>query len=248
VRDLLGLRGGVYDFATDPDLLASYQADPTMPGWSPDDALQIIRAHPDKATAPRTRTVYSNSEYVLLGYVIQRASGQPAPDYLADLIERMGLPATSFPTDTALPSPFSRGYITNGQPTAAAPRDATASNPLVPWTAGALVSTVPDMTRYAPMMATGAGLPPEIAAQRQAWTPTPTEGVRMQYGLGVRKVGEWIGHEGTMLGYSNTVFYLPATGATVVVMVNAISSNSAPAADLWLDVVQLLYPASLPRQ
>jgi D-alanyl-D-alanine carboxypeptidase len=195
-----------------------------------------------------TRTVYSNSEYVLLGYVIQRASGQPAPDYLADLFERMGLPATSFPTDTALPSPFSRGYITNGHPTPAAPRDATVSNPLVPWTAGALVSTVPDMTRYAPMMATGAGLPPEIAAQRQAWTPTSTEGIRMQYGLGVRKVGDWIGHEGTMLGYSNTVFYLPAAGATVVVMVNAISASSAPAADLWLDIVQLLYPASLPRQ
>jgi D-alanyl-D-alanine carboxypeptidase len=140
----------------------------------------------------------------------------------------MDLPATSFPTDPELP------------------RDATASNPLVPWTAGALVSTVADMTRYAPMVATGAGLPPEMAAQRQTWTPMTTEGVRVQYGLGVRKVGDWIGHEGTMLGYSNMVFHLPATGATVVVMVNAVSPNSAPAADLWLEIVQLLYPDSLP--
>jgi D-alanyl-D-alanine carboxypeptidase len=249
VRDLLGLRGGVYDFATDPDLLARYLADPTLPGWSPDDALQIIRAHPDKAAAPATRTVYSNSEYVLLGYVIERASGQPAPDYLAGLIGRMGLPDTSFPTDTALPTPFSRGYIATDEPSSAAapPRDATASNPLVPWTGGALVSTVPDMARYAPMMATGAGLPPEIAAQRQTWTPMTTEGVRMQYGLGVRKVGDWIGHEGTMLGYSNTVFHLPATGATVVVMVNAVTPSSAPAADLWLEIVRVLYPDSLPK-
>ena len=29
--------------------------------------------------APRTGTAYSNSEYILLGYVIERASGQPAP-------------------------------------------------------------------------------------------------------------------------------------------------------------------------
>jgi D-alanyl-D-alanine carboxypeptidase len=73
-----------------------------------------------------------------------------------------------------------------------------------------------------------------------------TEGVRMQYGLGVRKVGDWLGHEGTMLGYSNTVFYLPATGATVVVMVNAVTPSSAPAADLSLEIV-VLYPDSLPK-
>jgi D-alanyl-D-alanine carboxypeptidase len=248
VRDLLGLRGGVYDFATDPGLLAPYQADPTLPGWSPDDALQIIRAHPDKALAPRTGTVYSNSEYILLGYVIERASGQPAPDYLAGLIKRMGLPATSFPTGTALPTPFARGYIARGEPSSAAapPRDATASNPLVPWTAGALVSTVPDMTRYAPLVAAGAGLPPELAAQRQTWTRMSAEAVPLQYGLGVQKVGDWIGHDGTMLGYSNMVFHRPATGTTVVVMVNAVSMSSAPAADLWLKVVQLLYPDSLP--
>jgi D-alanyl-D-alanine carboxypeptidase len=247
VRDLLGLRGGVYDFATDPDVLARYLAEPTMPGWRPDDALKVIRAHPEKARTPNTNTVYSNSEYLLLGYVIERASGQTAPNYLTGLIERMGLPATSFPTDVALPTPFTRGYLAPGEPpsAAASPRDVTASNPLVPWAAGALVSTVADMTRYAPMVAGGAGLPPEIAAQRQSWTPMTAEGIPVQYGLGVRKVGEWIGHEGTMLGYSNMVYHRPATGTTVVVMVNAVTQSSAPAADLWLEIVQLLYPGSL---
>ena len=102
------------------------------------------------------------------------------------------------------------------------------------------------MTRYAPLVATGAGLPPEIAAQRQTWTRMSAEAVPLQYGLGVQKVGDWVGHDGTMLGYSNMVFHRPATGTTVVVMVNAVSMSSAPAADLWLKVVQLLYPDSLP--
>jgi len=243
VRDLLGMRGGVYDFTTDPDFVARYQADPTLPGWSPDDALRIVRDHPEKAAAPRTGTVYSNSEYVLLGSVIERASGQPAPAYLAGLVDRLGLPATSFPTDTALPAPFSRGYVTTDD-AAAAPRDATASNPLVPWTAGALVSTVPDMTRYAPLLAAGSGLAPQLAAERQAWTPVSTEGVRVRYGLGIRQVGEWVGHEGTMLGYNSAVFHLPATGTTVVVMANAAGA-SEPATDLWGRIVQLLHPGSL---
>jgi D-alanyl-D-alanine carboxypeptidase len=73
-----------------------------------------------------------------------------------------------------------------------------------------------------------------------------TEAIPLQYGLGVQKVGDWVGHDGTMLGYSNMVFHRPATGTTVVVMVNAVSMSSAPAADLWLKVVQLLYPDSVP--
>jgi D-alanyl-D-alanine carboxypeptidase len=247
VRDLLGMRGGVYDFTTDPDFVARYQADPTLPAWRPDDALRILRDHPEKAVAPRTGTVYSSSEYVLLGSVIERASGQPAPTYLAGLLDRLGLPATSFPTDTALPAPFSRGYVTTtGDPSAASGplRDATASNPLVPWTAGALVSTVPDMTRYASLLAAGAGLSPQIAAERQAWTPMSTGGVRVRYGLGIRQVGEWVGHEGTMLGYNSAVFHLPATGTTVVVMANAAGA-SEPATDLWGRIVEILHPGSL---
>jgi D-alanyl-D-alanine carboxypeptidase len=259
VRDLLGMRGGVYDFTADPGFAARYDADPTLPGWTPDDVLKIIRDHPDKAVAPRTRTVYSNSEYILLGYILERASGQKAPEYLADLARRSGLSATSFPTDPTLPTPFSHGYIATGQPpttsgvtpgttaAASAPRDGTASNPLVPWTAGALISTVADMTRYAPMLATGAGLPPQIAAQRQSWTPLTTTGVRLQYGLGITQLGDWVGHDGSIFGYSDMVFYLPTQKATVVVMVNAADGNEVPAQALWGDIVKLLYPNSLPQ-
>jgi D-alanyl-D-alanine carboxypeptidase len=259
VRDLLGMRGGVYDFTADPGFAARYEADPTLPGWTPDDVLKIIRANPDKAIAPRIRTVYSNSEYILLGYVLEKASGQEAAEYLNGLARRLGLPSTSFPTDLALPTPFSHGYIATGQApttssappgtTAAAttPRDATASNPLVPWTAGALISTVADMTRYAPMLATGAGLPPQIAAQRQSWTPLTTSGVRLQYGLGITQLGDWVGHDGSIFGYSDMVFYLPAQKATVVVMVNAADGNTVPAQALWGEIVKLLYPATLPQ-
>jgi D-alanyl-D-alanine carboxypeptidase len=80
VRDLLGLRGGVYDFATDPG------PSRPLPGRSDPARLEPRRRvadhprAPRQGVAPRTGTVYSNSEYILLGYVIERASGQPAPD------------------------------------------------------------------------------------------------------------------------------------------------------------------------
>jgi D-alanyl-D-alanine carboxypeptidase len=255
VRNLLAMRGGVYNFIHDAGFIARDTADPTLPGWTPEDVLRIIRAHPGDASAPDQKTVYSNSEYVLLGFVIEKVTGQTAQQYLTSLIGVLGLPNTFFPTTDALPEPFSRGYlISDGSPKptigtpsttpAAALRDATLSNPLVPWTSGALISTVPDMTRYAPELATGAGLAPDTARLRQTWTSLSSTGGRVQYGLGVSRIGDWVGHDGRISGYSDMVFYLPAQRATVVVMVNATDSNVTK---LWGDIVEQLYPDSLPN-
>jgi D-alanyl-D-alanine carboxypeptidase len=248
VADLLGMRGGVYDFDQDPDFLRRYRADPTLPGWSPDDALAIVRAHPEKAAPPDTATVYSNSEYILLGKILEKATGIPADRYLAGVFERIGLSQTTFPDTTAIPAPLTRGYLSAATSSDNGPfRDTTDSNPAVPWTAGAEISTVPDMMRYAPALATGSGLDAAIAGRRQAWTPLTSTGVRLQYGLGIMQVGDWVGHDGSIFGYSTMVFYLPRDRATVVVMVNAGDGVSVAAQALWGDIVKLIYPNTLPQ-
>ncbi|MGR7027167.1 serine hydrolase domain-containing protein [Geodermatophilus sp. URMC 62] len=252
VRDLLGMRGGVYDFVADEGFLARYAADPLLPGWSPYDALEIIRAHADEAGPPDQATVYSNSEYVLLGLVLERVTGRSARQCTTSVIEDLGLPETSYPTTAALPEPFAHGYVNTdselapADPAADGPRDVTLSNPDVPFTAGAVVSTVPDMVRYAEQLATGAGLAPETARLRQEWTPLTSTGTRVQYGLGVLRLGDWVGHNGSVFGYSDMVFHLPAQEASVVVMVNAADGEAVPATDLWGGIVTLLYPGSLP--
>jgi D-alanyl-D-alanine carboxypeptidase len=252
LRHLLGMRGGVYDFVADEEFMARYVADPLLPGWSPYDVLEIIRAHADEASAPGQATVYSNSEYVLLGLVIERVTGRSAQEYTTTVIEDLGLPETSYPTTAALPEPFTHGYVNTdselapADPAADEPRDVTLSNPVVPYTSGAVISTVPDMIRYAEQLATGAGLAPETARLRQEWTPLTSTGVRVEYGLGVARLGNWVGHNGSVFGYSDMVFHLPEEEASVVVMVNAADGEAVPAADLWDGIVTLLYPDSLP--
>jgi D-alanyl-D-alanine carboxypeptidase len=110
-----------------------------------------------------------------------------------------------------------------------------------------VISTVPDMTRYAAILANGEGLTPDMAAQRQDWTPLSNSGVRLQYGLGITQLGDWVGHDGSIFGYSDLVFYLPEQKATVVVMANAANGESVPAQALWGEVVKLMYPDSLPE-
>ena len=245
IQDLLAMRSGLFDFADDQDFFNQYLADPTMP-WSAEDTLAIIRANAP-VSAPNQETVYNNGNYVILGQVIERVTGQTVDEHLTQLIGELGLPNTSYPTGDTLPEPYVTGYYSDGQmaPPEGGYRDVTLSNPAVAGAAGAIISTVPDMTQYAMELGTGAGLTPETWQTRQTWGPLTTSGVRIQYGLGITQLGDWIGHDGSIFGYSDMVFYLPSEQAAVVIMNNAADEIAVPSQALWGEVVKILYPDTL---
>ncbi len=142
----------------------------------------------------------------------------------------VSLAHTSFPTNAALPRPYAHGYV-GPDPTTGrrATADVTFSNPLVTWTAGALISTVPEMLKYDQELGTGAGLPARLWRLRRSWGALTKTGPRLQYGLGLTRLGDWIGHDGSVFGYSDLVFYLPARRASVVGMANAADGETVPA-------------------
>ncbi len=146
-----------------------------------------------------------------------------------------------------MPEPYVTGYYSDGKMAAPAGgyRDVSRQSIEVPFSAGSIISTVPDMVRYAEELATGYGLSPETFQLRQSFTPMTTTGVKVQYGLGMTQLGEWLGHDGSLFGYSNMVFHLPSEGVTVVVMGNIADEIVVPAQHLFGEIAKLLYPASL---
>ena len=247
IQDLLAMRSGLFDFADDQDFYNSTSPTRRCRGRRRTRWRSSGRTPPRPRRRTRT-TVYNNGNYVLLGLVIERVTGQTVDEHLTGLIAELGLTNTSYPTGDTLPEPYVTGYYSDGTtpPPAGGYRDVTVQTPVIPGAAGAIISTVPDMTRYAIELGTGAGLSPETWQARQTWTPLTTSGVRLQYGLGITQLGDWIGHDGSMFGYSNMVFYLPSEQAAVVVMGNAADQIAVPSQALWGDVVKLLYPDSLP--
>ncbi|GAB2687609.1 serine hydrolase domain-containing protein [Nocardia thraciensis] len=238
LADLLGMRSGVYDYTSDPEFVAAADADPPMAGWRPDDALRIIAAHPDEARPPRTETVYDNANYFLLGRVVEQVTGRPIRDVVNDLVAELGLTETSYPTDARLPDPAARGYAYEG----AEPVDVTDRTPPTVYdAAGAMVSTISDMTRYARMLARGDLLGPRTQRARAQFTELGTS----EYGLGLLRVGAWVGHNGAVAGYRTMVAHLPHRDVGIAVAVNQYSSPDLlemGAEDIWNAIVDELYP------
>lgn len=112
VRDLLGMRGGVYDFATNPEFFPQLLTATPDRVWSIGDALRIIRDNPDKAQPPNSRTAYSNSEYLLLGLILEKVTGRPVRDIVNDLASDYGLHDTRYP-----PTPLCPHLIAGATPT-----------------------------------------------------------------------------------------------------------------------------------
>ena len=96
VRQLLGHRSGLYEYEEDPRVLKPYLQGDYGYTWAPEDLIQIASEH--EATAPPgTKVVYSNTNYTVLGLLVEAASGQSLQAELQQRVfDPLDLSATSF--------------------------------------------------------------------------------------------------------------------------------------------------------
>jgi D-alanyl-D-alanine carboxypeptidase len=239
IRQVLGMSAGIFDFIHDPVIAEDYVADPLLP-FTPDDALAIIRAStPD--FAPGERVQYSNSNYVLLGFILEQLTGQPAETAIAErILEPLGMTNTSFPVTAEMPEPYLPGYAdaADGGPL----RDVTLSNPAIPWTSGAMISTLADLRIWARALAIGTLLTPESQAARLQWGTIATGPLQVAYGLGILQINGLVGHNGGIFGYSSWMMHATDEDATIVVVTNRSGTEGGTADPIVIQLVSRLFP------
>lgn len=215
LRQLAEMRSGLYNYTDDPNFQKALKADPNR-GFVPAELLAYAFQHPSQAT-PGSRFQYSNTNTVLLGLVIEKASGMPFGDYLRrDVLDPAKLKHTVFPAGRAFPNPHAHGYTR--QTKDGKEGDATNWDPSWAWAAGAMVSDQQDLRAWARIVADGTLLSKATQAQRTTFLPTSYPGIG--YGLGLFDNHGWIGHNGSLPGYQSTAVYLPDAKATMVVLLN----------------------------
>lgn len=241
LRDLLGMQGGVWDIREEPAFAEQIVAKTPASEWHEGDRLRAIIAHPERAMPPRRRVEYSNSEYYLLGLVLEKVFGKPVHEVIGDVIAAHGLRSTTYPTDASMPAPDSRGYAHFDE----TPTDVTArTTPALAGAAGTMVSTISDLADYARMLGRGDLLKPETFRARTQFTGD------LRYGHGVAEFGRWIGHNGAVPGYATHMGYLPELDVSVTVAVNEFTSPpllGLTASIIWFGIVRQLYPGTVPE-
>ncbi|MER5488052.1 serine hydrolase domain-containing protein [Streptomyces sp. NPDC002812] len=215
LRELAGMRSGLFNYSADEDFFKALTSDPRRP-FTPQELLGYSFKHP-VLFEPNAKFYYCNTNLILIGLVVEKISGQTLADYITEeVVEPAGLKHTLFPTGAEFPTPHAQGYT--DQTASGKTEDAADWNPSWGWAAGAMISDLTDLRQWAKVLATGELLTPATQAERLDVVPAlPGTG----YGLGIFNVQGWIGHNGSLPGYQSLTVYNPEqSGATLVVLLN----------------------------
>lgn len=191
---------------------------------------------------PGAKSVYTNTNYLLLGLLIERVTGHSAADEIQRrIIEPLGLRDTYVPAarETTIRGPHVRGYhVRDGKPV-----DFTDFDPSWAGTAGDMVATGADLNRFFAALLAGKLLPSAQLAEMKRTVPFD-RGPGAGYGLGlihqpVPCDKEVWGHGGSIPGFE-TRNGVTADGTAVTVTVNQL-----PTSEQASDVVEGLLDAAL---
>lgn len=172
---------------------------------------------------------YSNTGYIMLGVIVEQASGLSWADYVAsEIFARANMSASSFLTVEA---PSVTGYASGLW------QGPVAMPPTLAWSAGEIVSTARDLALFLRGAMEGALFnSPETL---QLWLDAPRHKFQdvLEYGYGLMRIplgtvvpgadGELLGHGGQTFGFHSGVFYDPVS-RTVYVMLDNDSQSVSP--------------------
>ncbi|MFF2053225.1 serine hydrolase domain-containing protein [Leifsonia sp. NPDC058194] len=216
--DLLTMKSGLASYTLNTDLQNEWFADPTEP-WTPAQLLHASFAL-EPIFAPGAKFNYSNTNFILLGEVIQRVTGESYATVLQErILTPLGLTHTAMPAgDAPLPDPHADGSSLQGTADGdTTPVNATEWNPTFAWTAGQMISTIGDMLTWGRVLGTGHDVL-DRTTQLDRLESMPAAG---GYGDAIGCIDGWIGHTGEIPGYNTSVFYDTTTDTTVIVFANS---------------------------
>ena len=214
IRQLLNHTSGIHSYTSSPEWAKTWGE-----ALSPDAIVKFVAADTFDF-APGTAYRYNNTGYVLLGMVIEKASGQKYANYLdAQFFKPLGLRSTSYcpsrPTNPASALGYSKG-----------PTGTTRAQFLDlshPFSAGALCSTVGDFARWQRALDGGKVVSPASYALMST-ADTLNNGRKINYGFGlvpgVFNGHKTVSHTGGIPGFATAATYVPDDSLSIVVFTN----------------------------
>ena len=218
IRMLLNHTSGIHDFTFWE--FRKFLGQPHR-NWRPPQLIRrAVRA--PRYCPPGECWVYSNTNYLLLGTIVREITHQRLRAlYERRIWDRLGMDDTSFRPRRPTPKPAVHGYLGSAEGL----KDITDWNFSWAWSAGGVSSTLADLRRWGPALATGRGILNARMQRKRLRTVSVPDAPGDGYGLGILKapggpLGELYGHDGETPGYDSIVLHSPSAKLTVVALGN----------------------------
>lgn len=230
-RMLASSTSGISDYVTNPAFLKQFYANP-FTGFTAAQLFALANERPP-LFAPGTSFAYAHSDLVVLGEVMQKASGKPLGTLLR---ERVLEPLTMRDSEVVLTSRIGEPYLHGYTNERGVFEDSSFWNPTAFLHSGNMTTTVADVAAWVRALADGRLLKAE---QHAAMMAPSTAGLGPLtkdkfFAYGVAHAGDWFFMNPAYGGYHGVVYYDARTKTLVVAYVtlgptsNAETDNALP--------------------
>ncbi|MBX3208033.1 MAG: beta-lactamase family protein [Labilithrix sp.] len=220
VRQLLNHTSGLYNYTEATEFADALKAEPKRK-YTRAELLDFATAHSPNFE-PGADWAYSNTNYILLGLVAEKAGASTIAKLVRELaLEKAGLTRTFFDGEEPLTGTLTPGYQAKVDVT-------NLYDPSVAWAAGAMVATPGDLLGWVTTLyGTDKVISP--ASKKELLTFVAKGG----YGLGVTQIpagatlgnGRGVGHNGSIFGYQTQTFWFDETKVGLVSVVSDTSGD-----------------------
>ena len=207
LRQLLGHTSGLPDFSQNQDFVDAVVKSLTVP-LPPTELLPFVW-HEPLQFPPGTQYRYSNSDNIMVGLMVQAATGMAYEDVLqAEVAKPLGLRGTSLPRGPEMPAPFIHGYDVDDALGFADVSEIIAAG--WSWASGGIVATPADLNRFIRGYVRGRLFGRVVRRAQRAWIPIahsepPGPGMNSA-GLALfryeTRCGTMFGHTGNTFGFT----------------------------------------------
>lgn len=243
VRHLMTHTSGLVRYEFRPEFTAALTGEPDKV-WDPREQVRYLHG----TTAPFVPGAgwdYSDTNYLVLGLVLERILGQPIDDAIRDRFLRpLGLTRT-IPSDARSLPGVVQGYAGPRNPFGG--RDAMLGddgrmiiNPQFEGAGGGYAASAGDAARWGARFFGGSLAGAELQARAVDGVVARGLGPGTRYGLGIivrdsTAAGPMHGHSGFFPGYLAEVRHYPGRGITLALLVNTSALRLQPSMARWLD-------------
>ena len=208
ISEMLDHRSGLHNFTND-SLYAAYMGKPTT-----EAQMTAIFAHQKPDFEPDAKAEYSNTNFVLLGYIIEKITGKPYAEELKQRItSKIGLENTYYGAKANPANNEAYSYTFSGQWTQQPETDMS-----IPGGAGSIVSTPADLVKFIEALFAGKLISPANLELMKT--------MKDHFGMAMFVIPfydkQGYGHNGGIDGFTSLLAYFPGDKLAV-----AYTSNGA---------------------